>query len=123
MEDTLKSIEYWIFNQTGGEQVIEKVKQSPNKIPLSKILKLSHVLCRECCELYTPCHVGEWIRFNPELYDSEVLCFAELLEECGDHIEIDVHPYSDIEVNTYTHVSEVSEMDRLRQLYTICLSV
>jgi hypothetical protein len=113
-------IERIIFEQSDIDNVIKLIKT--RKIPLSVILKASHVFCKDCCDLYTPCHIGEWIRYNPELYDSEIGYFVDILNLCSDNIAVDIIPYSDKEVNTYYHVSEVSDYDKLRQLYTLVLN-
>lgn len=107
MNDVLKLVEHWIFNQRGGEKVIKTILNKKNKIPLSKLLSISHVFCTDC-DLYKPCKDSEWKTVNPELYDSEILCFASLLEECGNSINIDIDESSDI---------------RLQQLYKLIKSV
>lgn len=108
MDNILKLVEYWIFNQSGGEDVIDAIKKLDKKIPLSKLLSVSHVFC-ESCNLYTDCkNPSDWITVNPELYDSEVLCFADLIDECKDNIEFDIDDDSN---------------RKLRKLYATILSV
>lgn len=93
------------------------VENAPVK--MSEILSASHALCEECCSLYTPCHVGEWISHNPELYDSEIGCFHDIITTANRYIDFDVKPYTDAEINTFDCVSSVNRADRLRQLYTV----
>lgn len=113
-------LEKCIFEQSDLDNVVKLFGNE--KVPLSTLLSISHVFCDSCCDLYTPCHVGEWIRTNPELYDSEVLMFKSLLDKCGDLIEIDIEPYTPEEVNKHVHVSEVDRADRMRQLCTVILA-
>jgi len=122
LTDIVAAIKYCIFYRTSVDDVVNIIKKSKLRINLSDILGTSHVLCENCCELYTPCHVGEWVKYNPELYDAEISIYKDLLNSCSENINIDVSPYSLEEMNTYEHVSEVSPTDRLRQLYTIILS-
>jgi hypothetical protein len=116
--DTIKKA---IFHGANLDKAIEDIK-ALGKINLSTLIRdTSHALVENCYELYTPCHVGEWIRYNPELYDTEINAYKELLHECHDNIVIDVKPYTDNEINSYQHVSDVSLDDRIRQIYTVCL--
>lgn len=107
MDNVLKLVEHWIFNQSGGEDVIDAIKKLDKKIALSKLLSVSHVFCDKC-NLYTDCNQSEWIMANPELYDSEVLCFADLIDECKDYIEFDINDASS---------------KKLRKLYRTIISV
>lgn len=107
MNNVLKLVEEWIFNQRGGEKVIKTILNNKKRIPLSKLLSVSHVFCTDC-DLYTPCEDNEWKSVNPELYDAEIICFASLLEECGNSINIDIDESSDI---------------RLQQLFKLIKSV
>jgi predicted P-loop ATPase/GTPase len=101
---------------------VKKDLKANGAIHLSTLIReTSYALVENCYDLYTPCHVGEWIRYNPELYDTEINVYKELLNECAEYIIIDVEPYSDKEINSYTHVSDVSFDDRIRQIYTVCL--
>lgn len=110
MNNVLNLVEYWIFNQSGGECAIEGLRNLGKKIPLSELFGVSHVFCKDKdCKLYTPCsNIGDWIKFNPELYDSEILCFAELIDECSDCIEFDINDKSD---------------DKLQKLYSVVLTL
>lgn len=110
------------FNQTDLDDVVEAIVEK-ERVKLSDILKASHIFCDNFCNLYTPCHVGEYIRENSELYDSEIPIFREILDLCEYNIIIDVVPYSADEYNAFHHVSEVSFDDRLRQLYTLILDI
>lgn len=114
-------IEHGIFDQNIDKVIIiiKSMRKKHGRIPLSIILECSHVFCKNNCDLYTPCHVDEWIKVNSELYDSEILFFRDILDECIDDILIDVIPYTDDEINTYNHVFTVNHTDKLRQLYTI----
>lgn len=110
-----------IFYGTNLDNAIEEIR-AVGKMNLSTLIsETSHALTDNCYDLYTPCHVGEWIRYNPELYDTEINVYKELLHECADNIIIDVIPFTDDEINSYRHVSEVSFDDRIRQIYTVCL--
>lgn len=113
-------IERGIFNQNIDKVIIiiKSMRKKYGPIPLSVILECSHVFCKNKCNLYTPCQIGEWMKVNSELYDSEILFFRDILDECIDDILIDVIPYTDDEVNTY-NVSTGDHTDKLRQLYTI----
>lgn len=91
------------------------------KPSLSDILSISHCFCQNCCDLYTPCHVSEFISVNPELYDSEIGFFSDLLHAFGDHISVDVDPYTIGEYFTFKRVSSTTREERLRQLYTVIL--
>lgn len=120
IDGAISAVENCIFYECCIENAVGALILA-KKVDLSKILKTSHAFCKNCCELYTPCHVGEWIDKNPELYDSEIAVYRELLLMCPDNINIDVVPYSESEVNTFGHVSEVTDEEKLRQLYTVCL--
>jgi hypothetical protein len=116
-----ESVKNAIFYGTNLDSAIDVIK-SVGKVNLSTLIsETSHAFIDNCFDLYTPCHVGEWIRYNPELYDTEINVYKELLHECADNIVIDVVPYTNNEINSYQHVSEVSFDDRIRQIYTVCL--
>ena len=116
--DTIKKA---IFFGHDIDESVEHIK-AVGTINLSTLIRdTSHALIDNCYELYTPCHVGEWIRYNPELYDTEINFYKQLLNECGDNIVIDVEPYTAVEINTYLHVSDVSIDDGIPQIYTVCL--
>jgi hypothetical protein len=92
------------------------------KPSLSTILSISHCFCENCCDLYTPCHVNEFISTNPELYDSEIGFFAALLDDYGEYIAIDVEPYTLTEYfASFKRVYATTPQERLRQLYTLIL--
>lgn len=91
------------------------------KPSLSFILSISHCFCQNCCELYTPCHVSEFISTNPELYDSEINFFSNLIETFQDYIIIDIEPYSKEEYFTFKRISFITENEKLKQLYTVIL--
>lgn len=116
----ITAIENCIFYESCIDEAVAAIILA-KKVDLSQILKTSHAFCNNRCDLYTPCHVGEWIDKNPELYDSEIAVYRELLILCPENINIDIVPYSESEVNTFGHVSEVSNDEKLRQIYTVCL--
>ena len=121
MTETTDIIKKAIFFGHDLDKAIESIR-AVGTINLSTIIRdTSHALIENCFELYTPCHVGEWIRYNPELYDTEINAYKELLHECADNIIIDVEPYTEKEINSYVHISDVSPDDRIRQIYTVCL--
>lgn len=99
--------------------ILRSSSSSERRVKLSEILGASHALCDNCCSLYTPCHVGEWIATNQELYDSEICIFADLIDRGKEYIDFDVVPYTDEEINTYSTVSSVNRKDRIRQIYTV----
>lgn len=113
----MESIQRCVFERGEVEKLLPLFNHKKYKV--SEILGLSHSMCEDCCSLYTPCHVGEWIRNNPELYDYEVGYFREILDMAKDLIEIDIEPYTDEEINTYSITTSVNKKDRLRQLYTV----
>jgi hypothetical protein len=91
---------------------------------LTDILNASHSTCVDCCELYTPCHVGNWIDANPELYDSEVAFFRLIRDKFCEYVSIDIEPYSRHDVldkRDVGRISYVSPADRARQLYSVIL--
>ena len=91
------------------------------KPKLSEILSISHSLCSNCCELYTPCHVSEWTSINPELYDAEVYFFASIIEAFKDYITMDIEPYDEEELGKFRRVPTTTKEERLKQLYTVIL--
>jgi len=120
------AIETCVYFQTDIDDLVNLIKTECKEnglIPLSVILGCSHMFCKNCCDLYTPCHVGEWINSNPELYDSEVFLFRDILDECSEDILVDITPYTFDEVNTFNFVSELNHTDKLAQLYTVILEV
>ena len=92
---------------------------------LSDILSISHVTCEDCCNLYTPGHVSRWIVNNPELFDSEIYFFEELLDKFEEHIRIDIVPYEKnvalLKLDNDARISTQSEEEKLKQLYTVIL--
>jgi hypothetical protein len=88
---------------------------------LSQILSISHSVCVDCCDLYTPCHISEWIDTNPELFEYEINFFSYIIETFSGYITIDLVPFSDQDtrVKPIRKTSTLSEHDKLRQLYTI----
>jgi len=95
---------------------------------LSDVLSISHVFCENCCNLYTPCRVSDWIVNNPELFDSEIYFFEEVLERFGEDIVVDIVPYTtaDILIKSLScideqRVSTQHDGEKLKQLYSVIL--
>lgn len=72
------------------------------KLKRSEILKTSHVFC-EKCDLYVESPLCDWVKNNPELFETEIyffFCFFaffdqdELNEESNQIIENDLTSYS-----------------------------
>lgn len=86
---------------------------------LSQIFSISHCFCENCCDLYTPCHVSEFVLANPELYDLEIGFFNDLTEKFKNYIRIDIRPYTKEEYFKFKRISIVDREEKLKQLYTI----
>lgn len=88
---------------------------------ISEILSISHILCTNCCEYYTPCRVDNWIECNPELFDSEVWFFATIITVFNQYIDHDLQKIEcDEEQEIYPNF--VNSTTRLRQLYTVIMN-
>lgn len=90
---------------------------------VSDILSISHCVCN-CCSLFTPCHVSQWIEKNSELFDSEVKYFHIIITIFSEYINFDLEPFEDVDLITQQDLKDdeiLSRQDRLRQLLTIVL--
>jgi hypothetical protein len=83
----------------------------------SDILSISHSTCTECCELYTPCNVADWVDTNPELYDTEINFFTKLFEEFSEYIIMDINTLEHTDQELYPESVDCSM--RIRQLFTL----
>jgi hypothetical protein len=91
---------------------------------MSSLLANSHTVCEDCCDLYTPCHLNDWADVNPELYDTEVSFFTQVITKFSDNIVIDLEPYSDEDIfpsKPLRRISTISHHNKLRQLYTVII--
>lgn len=86
---------------------------------LSQIFSISHCFCENCCELYTPCHVSDFISVNSELYDLEIGFFYDLLAKFKNYIRIDIEPYTKEEYFNFKRMSIVGKTEKLKQLYSL----
>jgi len=84
------------------------------------ILKTSHAFC-DCCELYVPSHLCVWVKYNPELFETEIAFFYRLMRYFGRLIKCDTTPYpvDELYVGEDTPLSGQTNREKLKLLASI----
>jgi hypothetical protein len=91
------------------------------KPKLSTILTQSSIFQNDC-EIYTLSSINSWIENNPELYDTEIPFFHDLIKKFNKYVDIDVNSYDYENVFSakfHRRVSTQTNDEKLKQLYTI----
>lgn len=92
------------------------------KPKLSELLGCSHVFCDNNCSLYRSGRIAKWASRNPELFDTDVYFYVQIVSRFLPYINIDVPLYTFEEISGVKPTDETIEHDcseKLKQLYSI----